>query len=162
MAGIGPGTLDPERAFIARDPAGWPTGLVQGRALEEVRTLLRQVPEDDLAADLAQASGRYAAHGLGTVRDPTVTPPDWRAYLRASAAGQLSVRSHAMIFSTPSGCRGRQIGDAYLGAMEEQGIKPGVGYGHARLLDRSSCATSAWKPRPWNCSTLTAPATAAS
>ena len=54
-----------------------------------------------MASGLAQASARYAAHGLGTVRDPAVTPQEWQTYLRASADDRLAVRSHAMIFTTP-------------------------------------------------------------
>lgn len=133
VAGISPRSPDPEGGLIARDPAVRPVGPVQDRALDDVRALLPPVPEEDLAAGLAQASNRYAAHGLGTVRDPAVTPPEWRAYLRASAAGQLSVRSHAMIFSTPAAVEAAGSADAYLDGLEDQGIKPGVGNGHVRL-----------------------------
>jgi predicted amidohydrolase YtcJ len=51
---------------------------------------------------LARASAGYAARGLGTVRDASVSPQQWQAYRQAQAAGQLSVRCHAMIFSTPA------------------------------------------------------------
>ena len=132
-ARIGPGTPDIPGGFIARDAAGHPSGWVQDAALDQARQVLPPLPEDALAAGLAQASARYAAHGLGTVRDPAVTPQEWLTYLRAHAAGQLSVRSHAMIFSTPAAIEAAGSVDAYLDALEGQDIRPGAGDAHVRL-----------------------------
>ncbi len=132
-AGIGPGTPDIPGGFIARDPAGHPSGWVQDAALERARRVLPPLPEDALASGLAQASAQYAAHGLGTVRDPAVEPQEWHTYLRAQAAGQLSVRSHAMIFSTPAAIEAAGSVDAYLDVLEDQGIRPGAGDGRLRL-----------------------------
>jgi len=132
-AGIGADTPDPPGGFIARDAAGHPSGWLQDAALEHARRVLPPLPEDALAAGLAQASARYAAHGLGTVRDPAVEPQEWHTYLRAQAAGQLSVRSHAMIFSTPAAIEAAGSVDAYLDALEDQGIRPGAGENRLRL-----------------------------
>jgi predicted amidohydrolase YtcJ len=132
-AGFGPGTPDIEGGFIARDPAGQPSGWVQDAALDLARQALPSLPGEALAAGLAEASRRYAAHGLGTVRDPAVTPDEWRTYLRACAAGQLHVRSHAMIFSTPAAIKTAGSMDAYLDSLEEQDIRPGSGDGRLRL-----------------------------
>jgi predicted amidohydrolase YtcJ len=132
-AGIGPDTPDLPGGFIARDAAGSPSGWLQDAALEHARRVLPPLPEDALAAGLAQASARYAAHGLGTVRDPAVEPQEWHTYLRAQAAGQLSVRSHAMIFSTPAAIEAAGSVHAYLDALEEQGIRPGAGDTRLRL-----------------------------
>jgi predicted amidohydrolase YtcJ len=132
-AGIGPGTADIPGGFIARDAAGQPSGWVQDAALELARQVLPPLPEDALAAGLAQASALYAAHGLGTVRDPAVSPDEWHTYQRAHAAGQLAVRSHAMIFTTPAAIAAAGSVDTYLTVLEENGIKPGAGDGHLRL-----------------------------
>jgi predicted amidohydrolase YtcJ len=132
-AGFGPGAPDIPGGFIARDDAGHPSGWVQDAALDRAREVLPPLPEPALAAGLAQASARYAAHGLGTVRDPAVTPQEWQTYLRASADGRLSVRSHAMIFTTPAAVESAGSIDAYLDALEEQGIRPGAGDGRLRL-----------------------------
>lgn len=132
-AGIGPGTTDIEGGFIARDAAGRPSGWVQDAALDLVRAILPPLPAERLASGLAQASALYAAHGLGTVRDPAVTPEEWRTYLDADAAGQLSVRSHAMIFTTPAAIEAAGSVDAYLDSLEDQEIKPGSGHGRVRL-----------------------------
>jgi hypothetical protein len=132
-AGIGPGTADIAGGFIARDAAGRPSGWVQDAALEMARDVLPPLPAERLTAGLAQASGRYAAHGVGTVRDPAVSTDEWRTYLRAQAAGQLSVRAHAMIFSTPAAVAAAGSVDAYLDSLEEQEIRPGAGDGRVRL-----------------------------
>jgi predicted amidohydrolase YtcJ len=87
-----------------------------------------------VAGGLAQASAGYAAHGLGSVRDPAVTPGQWHAYVHAEAAGQLSVRCHTMIMTTP-GMIASPTGsvDAYLDSLEQQGIRPGAGEGLLRV-----------------------------
>jgi hypothetical protein len=132
-AGFGPGTPDLPGGFIARDEAGHPSGWVQDAALDRARDVLPALPEPALAAGLAQASARYAAHGLGTVRDPAVSPQEWRTYLRASADGWLSVRSHAMIFTTPAAVEAAGSTDAYLDSLEAQDIRPGAGDARLRL-----------------------------
>jgi predicted amidohydrolase YtcJ len=127
LAGIGRGTPDAEGGFIDRDAAGQPRGWVQDAALELAQRVLPPLPEDALISGLAQASAGYAALGLGTVRDAAVMPAQWHAYLRAQAAGQLSVRCHAMMMTTPAAIAAAGSVDAYLDSLEAQGIKPGAG-----------------------------------
>jgi hypothetical protein len=52
--------------------------------------------------------------------------------VRAQAGGQLSVRCHAMIFSTPAVIAAAGSVDAYLDSLEAQGIRPGAGRGLLR------------------------------
>ncbi|MEU4345681.1 amidohydrolase [Nocardia sp. NPDC023852] len=133
LAGIGPDTPDLPGGFIARDAAGRPTGWVQDTALELAQKVLPPLPAELLTEGLAQASAAYAAHGLGTVRDPAVTPQEWHTLVQAQAAGRLSVRSHAMIFSTPAAIKAAGSMDAYIDGLEAQGIRPGAGAGRLRL-----------------------------
>ena len=133
LAGIGPHTPDLPGGFIARDPAGNPAGLVQDAALEHARRVLPPLPADALASGLAEASGRYAGRGIGTVRDPAVSPQEWHVCQQARAAGQLSVRSHVMIFTTPAAIGAAGSMDAYLDALEADGIRPGAGDGWLRV-----------------------------
>ena len=132
-AGIGPDIADIAGGFIARDPAGHPSGWVQDAALDLVLAAVPPMSEDDLVAGLDAASRRYASHGLGTVRDPMVTPQEWQAYLRARAAGRLSVRSNVMIGSSAATIRAAGSVDAYLDSLEAQGITPGAGDMRLRL-----------------------------
>ena len=133
LAGIGRDTQDLEGGFIDRDAAGKPRGWVQDAALELAKRALPPLPEEALIGGLARASASYAAHGLGAVRDAAVTPAQWRACLRAQAGGQLAVRSHAMIISTPATIAAAGSVDAYLDSLEAQGIKPGAGEGLLRV-----------------------------
>ena len=132
-AGIGPSTRAVAGGFIARDEHGQPSGWIQDAALDLARQVLPTLPAGALGAGLAQASAQYAAHGLGTVRDPAVTPEEWRSYLQAAAAERLSVHSHAMIFTTPSAIAAAGSVDAYLDSLENQDIRPGAGTGRVRL-----------------------------
>ncbi|MFI9272984.1 amidohydrolase [Kitasatospora sp. NPDC052896] len=133
LAGLGPDTPDLPGGFIARDAAGHPTGWVQDAALEFAQHALPPLPADALAAGMAQASAGYAAHGLGTVRDPAVTPAEWRSYQQAQEDGQLAVRSHVMMMSTPTAINSAGSMAGYLDALEAQGIRPGAGEGLLRL-----------------------------
>jgi predicted amidohydrolase YtcJ len=132
LAGIGRDTPDPEGGFIDRDAAGDPRGWVQDAALELAQRALPPLPEQALIGGLGQASASYAAHGIGTVRDAAVTPAQWHAYVRAQADGQLAVRCHAMIMTTPAAVTAAGSVDAYLDSLEEQGIRPGAGDGLLR------------------------------
>src|SRR6185437_15611457 len=122
LAGIGRDTPDLEGGFIDRDAAGDPRGWVQDAALELAQRVLPPLPEQELIGGLGRASASYAANGIGTVRDAAVTPAQWHAYVRAQAGGQLTVRSHAMIMSTPAVIAAAGSVDAYLDSLEEQGI----------------------------------------
>jgi hypothetical protein len=133
LAGIDRGTPDLEGGFIDRDPSGEPRGWVQDAALELAQRALPPLPEDALIGGLALASAGYAARGLATVRDAAVTPAQWGAYLRAQAAGQLAVRCHAMMLTTPATIQAAGSVDDYLDSLEEQGIRPGEGEGLLRV-----------------------------
>ena len=133
LAGIGRETPDLDGGFIDRDAAGEPRGWVQDAALERAQRVLPPLPEAALIDGLARASAGYAAHGLGTVRDAAVTPAQWHAYVRAQAAGRLSVRAHAMMITTPAAIAAAGSVDAYLDSLERQGITPGAGDGLLRV-----------------------------
>lgn len=133
LAGIGRDTPDADGGFIDRDAAGDPRGWVQDAALELAQRVLPPLPEQELIGGLGRASARYAADGIGTVRDAAVTPAQWHAYVRAQAGGQLTVRCHAMIMSTQAVIAAAGSVDAYLDSLEEQGIKPGAGDGLLRV-----------------------------
>jgi predicted amidohydrolase YtcJ len=133
LAGISRDTPDLEGGFIDRDTAGEPRGWVQDAALELAQRVVPPLPERDLIDGLRLASASYAAHGIGTVRDAAVTPAQWHAYVRAQAGGQLSVRCHAMMLTTPAVIAAAGSVDAYLDSLEQQGIKPGAGDGLLRV-----------------------------
>ncbi|MGH3718039.1 MAG: amidohydrolase [Pseudonocardiaceae bacterium] len=133
LTGIDAGTPDILGGFIARDATGRPTGWVHDAALERVQRVVPPPAADAVAAGLTQASAHYAARGIGTVRDPAVTPQGWRTYQQTYAAGRLFVRSHVMIMSTPAAIEVAGSMDAYLDQLKSQGIRPGDGDAGLRL-----------------------------
>ncbi|RSM43164.1 amidohydrolase [Amycolatopsis balhimycina DSM 5908] len=133
LAGIGPDTPDVPGGFVGRDAAGRPTGWLQDAALEPVARIVPPPPEAALADGLAAASAHYAAHGIGTVRDPAVTPHEWHAYRRAEAAGRLSVASHTMIWTMPEAIDAAGSVSGYLDGLEAQGITPKPAQGRLRV-----------------------------
>jgi predicted amidohydrolase YtcJ len=176
LAGIGRGTPDIAGGLIDRDASGEPRGWLQDAALDVALRAVPPLPEPALIDGLAQASAGYAAHGLGTVRDPAVSPGQWRAYQRAQAEGRLTVRCHAMIMTTAPAVASAGSMDAYLDGLEEQQIRPGAGEGLLRVwglkfvLDGGVEAAAMEQPyadRPgyrgellWDSETLTAALTA--
>jgi predicted amidohydrolase YtcJ len=154
LAGIGPDTPDLPGGFIARDAEGHPAGWVQDAALDRARRALPPVPTEALAAALGEASARYASHGIGTVRDAAVSPAEWQAYCRARSDGRLSVRSHAMIWTTSPAVDAAGSMDAYLNDLEAQDIRPGQGdealrvWGLKLVLDGGVEAAALQEPYP--------------
>ncbi|MFK4272745.1 amidohydrolase [Streptomyces milbemycinicus] len=133
LAGFGPDTPDVPGGFISRDAAGHPSGWLQDAALDLALKVVPPAPPEVLADGLATASAQYAAHGIGTVRDPAVTPDQWEVYRQAEAAGRLAVRSHAMILTTPAALSDAGSVAAYLDALEARNITPKTVQGHLRL-----------------------------
>jgi len=133
LAGIGRDTPDIEGGFIDRDADGEPRGWLQDAALDVALRVMPPLPEPALIGGLALASADYAANGLGAVRDPAVSPGQWHAYRRLHAEGRLAVRCHAMILTVAPAIAAAGSADAYLDALEEQGIRPGAGEGLLRV-----------------------------
>ena len=129
LAGIDRDTPDIPGGFIARDAAGHPTGWLQDSALAPVLKVLPPTPADVLADGMARTSESFAAHGIGTVRDPAISPAEWQVYRDIAADGRLRIRSQPMIMTAPTA--GSMT--AGLDRLEAEGIKPQAGGGHLRL-----------------------------
>ncbi|MEU9338790.1 amidohydrolase [Streptomyces sp. NPDC048290] len=97
LAGITEDTPVPPGGVIGRDADGRLDGRLMDTALPLVERLL---PAPDRAAQidgLRVASARYAATGIGTVRDCMVTPRDYEVLRAARDTGALSTRVRALI-----------------------------------------------------------------
>ena len=116
LAGITKDTVAPTGGVIGHDADGNPNGLLQRTAGLLVGRL---IPAPDRAARIEQfrlASQRYAATGIGTVRDCRVSLDDYATLTAASAAGALSTRVRALISAI--GQTRAQVEDL-LDAMED-------------------------------------------
>jgi hypothetical protein len=131
VAGIDRDTPDAQGGVVFRDAAGNPTGWLQDLAMAPVMKVLPPTPPEIMADAAVRTSEIFAAHGLGTVRDPAVSPDEWQVYTKIAEDGRLAVRSLPMIMTTPA-----SIGDSvtsYLDDLEAGGITPGAGTGLLRL-----------------------------
>ena len=97
LAGITADTPVPAGGVIGRDAEG----RLDGRLIDNAQRLVEQfVPADDPAQSidgLRLASARYAATGIGTVRDCAVFADDYRALLAAREQRALNTRVRALM-----------------------------------------------------------------
>lgn len=118
LAGITADTPVPPGGVIGRDAGG---GL-NGRLIDNAQRLVEHlVPAPDLARridGLRLASGRYAATGIGTVRDCAVTLDDYAALHAAREAGALRTRVRALV--STFGMTGAAQVEDLLDAMEDR------------------------------------------
>ncbi|RKS88493.1 hypothetical protein DEU37_2113 [Microbacterium sp. AG790] len=126
-AGIDASSPDIAGGIIARDGQRRPLGPLQDEALVAVQRLLPAPSEHDLVDGIDTVSARYRAHGIGVVRDAAVSVSDVAALRAAHRDGRLHVRTRAMILSPMSAIAAAGGIDAYLDALEAQGLHPDDG-----------------------------------
>jgi predicted amidohydrolase YtcJ len=103
LAGIGPGTPDPDGGEIRRDPDGVPTGVLHEAASGLVAARVPAPTADELVAAIPDLARQLVALGVVAVHDPGDLVPDpslagaFAAYARLSDGGRLPVRVHASL-----------------------------------------------------------------
>ncbi|MDW8060079.1 MAG: amidohydrolase [Thermomicrobium sp.] len=116
-AGITSTTPDPEGGRIVRDATGEPTGLLQERAQDLVRTLVPEPTVADLERALRRAGERFLALGITSVTEAGVgRPEELQAYQNLRQRGELPVRSRVMLYT-----------DQLLDPAERLGLRSGFG-----------------------------------
>ncbi|OLZ69024.1 amidohydrolase [Streptomyces sp. IMTB 2501] len=126
LAGITEDTPVPVGGVIGRDA----DGRLNGRLIDNALGLVeRHVPAQNRAQridGLRLASGRYAATGIGTVRDCAVSLDDYAALLAAREAGALHTRVRALVSAL--GLSSTAQVEDLLDAMEDwrYGADPGL------------------------------------
>ncbi|MEO8229485.1 MAG: amidohydrolase [Chloroflexota bacterium] len=127
LAGIGPGTPDPDGGEIRRDLDGVPTGVLHEAASGLVTAHVPAPTADELGVAIPDLARQLVALGVVAVHDPGDLIPDpnlaggFRAYARLSDAGRLPVRVHASLRAegiTVAAERGHRSGER-LGASPE-------------------------------------------
>jgi len=82
---------------IGRDADGRLNGRLIDNALGLVERFVPAKDRTERIDGLRLASGQYAATGIGTVRDCTVSLDDYAVRLAARGTGALNTRVHALI-----------------------------------------------------------------
>jgi hypothetical protein len=97
LAGITADTPAPDGGVIGRDERGEPDGRLIDNAIPLVERLLPAADVGTRVEGLRLASHRYAATGIGTVRDAMVPARDLAVLEAAREAGALGTRVRAMV-----------------------------------------------------------------
>ncbi|HEV2451400.1 MAG TPA: amidohydrolase, partial [Streptosporangiaceae bacterium] len=129
VAGIGPGTPDPQGGRIERDEAGRPSGTLHDGALQLVTARIPSPSPDELTAGLLAGQAYLHSMGITSYQDACVgaagaigIPDSFEAYRRAAAGGLLTARVVGSLWWD----RQRDLGqvDDLLGRREQAGAGP--------------------------------------
>lgn len=101
-AGINANTPDPEMGVIQHGEDGEPNGLLNELAINLVREVMPQVPDDVLDAAMKKTMARLHRLGITGVHDFRIMggddgPPALRAWQRLRAAGKLKLRAFVLL-----------------------------------------------------------------
>src|SRR5262249_39084671 len=122
LARISAATPDPPGGAMKGSPDGPPTGkLLQAAAWTMVERLIPPPPLAQRADDLRRCCQQYNALGLGTIRDPIVTPDQVLVYQALRDQGGLSLRCRPM-FLIDRGTAADQ-----MAAIARLGVRSGFG-----------------------------------
>jgi len=91
LAGIGPGTPDPEGGEIVRDGDGHPTGILKGTAADLVRTVIPPISFDQRLIQVRAVLKEAREGGVTTMQDLT-SAAQLRAYQELYTRGELTSR----------------------------------------------------------------------
>jgi predicted amidohydrolase YtcJ len=91
LAGIDPATKDPVGGVILRNPAGEPTGVIRGTAIQLVEKFVPKDHMKNLAEVIESASNYAASLGITSVQD-TSSDDLFNVLLALDAAGKLKSR----------------------------------------------------------------------
>ena len=101
-AGITPSTPDPPGGKLGRRPDGTLDGMLEGGA-QYALVHVPPAPIGEQIAGLEASCRRFTAAGIGTVRDPVVSPDGLRLYQAAAIAGRLDLRVRPLLLVFPDG-----------------------------------------------------------
>jgi predicted amidohydrolase YtcJ len=102
VSGITASTPDPRGGHLGRRADGTLDGMLEGGA-QYALVHVPPLPIDEQVVGVEQSCRMFAAAGIGTVRDPVVSPEGMRLYQAAADSGRLSLRVRPMLLMYPSG-----------------------------------------------------------
>jgi predicted amidohydrolase YtcJ len=116
LSGITRGTADPPGGHVGHTDAGEPDGILEGGA-QYALLRIPETPANEQLAQLRTWSEKFAAAGLGGVRDPLVSPAGMGLYRAALEGDGLALRVRAMPLMSPDGSVADQL--ARLDALDD-------------------------------------------
>ncbi|MDP1831416.1 MAG: amidohydrolase [Geothrix sp.] len=95
VAGIGPGTPDPEGGRILKDAYGRPNGILLDAAMDLVQKHIPRLTDRELESQIKAGLASLRAEGFTAVADMGVDGRELAAYRRLAAANALPIRVFA-------------------------------------------------------------------
>ena len=95
-------TPDPPGGHLGRLPSGALDGMLEGGA-QYALVRVPPLPIDEQVDGVEQSCRMFTAAGIGTIRDPVVSPEGMRLYQEAEESGRLSLRVRPLLLIYPSG-----------------------------------------------------------
>ena len=95
-AGITEQTPDPIGGAIVRDEQGFPTGLLEGAAVDAVTRVIPKRTADERRQAIARALDHAESFGVTSVQDMDPDPADVAVYAELDERGALTTRIYAM------------------------------------------------------------------
>jgi predicted amidohydrolase YtcJ len=108
VSGITAATQDPPGGHLGRRADGSLDGMLEGGA-QYALVHVPPLPIDEQVVGVEQSCRMFAAAGIGTVRDPVVSPEGMRLYQAAADSGRLPLRVRPMLLIYPSGTVDQRI-----------------------------------------------------
>src|SRR5262252_538215 len=108
VSGITLATPDPPGGRLGRRPDGTLDGMLEGGA-QYALVHVPPLPIDEQLAGVEQSCRMFTASGIGTIRDPVVSPEGMRLYQAAAESGRLSLRVRPMLLIAPIGSVAQRI-----------------------------------------------------
>jgi len=107
-SGITAATPDPPGGHLGRLPNGALDGTLEGGA-QYALVHVPPLPIDEQVDGVEQSCRMFTAAGIGTIRDPVVSPEGMRLYQEAEESGRLSLRVRPLLLMYPSGSVDQRI-----------------------------------------------------
>jgi predicted amidohydrolase YtcJ len=108
ISGITARTPDPPGGRLGRHADGTLDGMLEGGA-QYALVHVPPLPIDEQIGGVEQSCRRFTASGIGTVRDPVVSPDGMRLYQAAAESGRLTLRVRPLLLISPTGTVAQRI-----------------------------------------------------
>ncbi len=153
LANVTKSTPDPPGGTIDRYPDGTPTGVLKEHAQRLVTRLIPDPAIEQVQKGIEQLAKEFHKEGMTGLKDPGIYAPEWEAYQRALAAGNLPVRvfvlwrgGQTLAESEALAARIAAFTKPYRTTGDDNLISGGI----KLAIDGSGGARTAWLHEPWN------------
>jgi hypothetical protein len=153
LANVTKSTPDPPGGTIDRHPDGTPTGVLKEHAQGLVTRLIPEPSVEQVQKGIEQLAKEFHKEGMTGLKDPGIYAPEWEAYQRALAAGNLPLRVFVLWRGGQNLVESEALADrigAFTKPYRTTGDDNLISGGIKLAIDGSGGARTAWLHEPWN------------